>query len=232
VDTSRGVIEQGDVEYYEPWVLPVIGAETKAQVVEGDSPGMESGVDEPSCEQAMPKPPTAEEIEGIRSAAEREGFESGYRDGIEKGKQSISVKVTQLSNVLDQLSEPLKTVDSEVEDALARLAFDISRQIVRRELRTAHGEVVAIVRQAVQALPLSDQQVVVSVNPEDARIVLESIEAGASKPKWTIQADPSVSRGGCRVTRGHSTIDGTVERRLAGIASSIFGDERREASGD
>ena len=49
---------------------------------------------------------------------------------------------------------------------------------------------------------------------------------------WKINADPFLSRGGCRVLTNSSRIDATVETRLNAVIASVLGGERTQDSAD
>ena len=234
MDTSNSVLAPDEVECCEPWVLPVIGRSREVRpepvgIVEEQEIESTDTEQKGTTETAEAVLPTAQEIEDIRKSAESDGYETGYLRGLEDGRQRVEASTTQLLSIIDQLAEPLAAVDSAVEDELAGLAIDISKQIVRRELKTARGEVVAIVQQAISILPLSDQELTVYVNPADAQVIRECMDIDETSARWTLQEDPGIGRGGCRIARGYSCVDGTVEKRLAGIVASVLGEERRDS---
>jgi flagellar assembly protein FliH len=45
-------------------------------------------------------------------------------------------------------------------------------------------------------------------------------------PAWTINEDPLITRGGCKIDTDVSHIDATVENRLAAVIATVFGGER------
>lgn len=199
--------------------------------------------------------PTLEEIETIQREAQEEGFaagyqegrkegreqgfkkghqegqEAGYRKGFEEGasagQQEILRRVEKLEQVMHLLSSPLKDLDNEVEEELAYLATAIAQQLVRRELKTAPGEIIAVVREAVGLLPVAAQGVRLHLHPEDAAFVRETLSLHEEASSWRIIEDPTLTRGGCLINTDQSHIDATLEKRLGAVIAAVLGDERK-----
>lgn len=204
---------------------------------------------------ASSAPPTLEEIEQIHTQAHEEGFAAGYQEGRREGREQgykkgqqeghaeghqhgyaegltagheeVLVRMQSLDEIMTYLHHPLERLDAAVEEELAWLATEIARQLVRRELHTAPGEVVAVVREAVRLLPVATTNPEVHLHPEDARLIREVLALGeGNEPTWHIVEDQSISRGGCVVSTDLSRIDATVEKRLGAVIATVLGDER------
>lgn len=178
-------------------------------------------------EPAVP-PPTAEDLEALRQAAYEEGLQAGREEGLQRGADEAQARVQQLVSLIDSLARPLELMDARVEEELVALVIAIVRQLVRREIKTDPGVIVAAIQEALGVLPLTSREVAVKVHPEDAALLREvyppaEAEAG---PGWRIVETPAVSRGGCVVVTSTSEVDATVERRLASAIRHVFGGER------
>lgn len=232
----RRVISGRRLTGYEPWELPVVGAAAEgaqpAPDVEPDpSPGPAEATLEP---EPAPHPPTAAEIEEIQRQARAEGFEAGRRageergrlEGLERGQEEAAGLVDRLKEVLDRLAHPLEGLDERVEQSLVSLAMSVSRHLLRRELKMDPGQVIAVVREAMAALPVAANRVQIYLHPGDAALVKERLTIKDDESPWEILEDPGLSRGGCRVVSETSLIDATVENRVAAAVAHIMGDER------
>ncbi len=191
----------------------------------------------PGCErwqvpEVGPGGPTARQLEELQRAAWEEGFAAGRREGLERGEAEVRARVAALERVLDALAAPLAEVDEAVERELVALAVAMARQIVRRELRTDPGEVVAAVREALAALPAGAREVRVVLHPEDAALVRERLAGGEEGRAWTIEEDPTLTRGGCRVLTSTSEVDATLERRLGAVVARVLGGDRGDDEAD
>ncbi len=181
--------------------------------------------DETALTQATPLL-TAKQVEEIQEEARKEGYKIGHAEGVAGGKKEIKQRVSRLEQIFSTLQQPLEELDEEVEYELVTLAMAIAKQIIRRELKIEPGHVMGAIREAVGCLPLSSRNIQVLLHPEDAQLVREHLSVNASEDAWKIVDTPSVSRGGCRIVTETSTVDATLERRLAAIAAQVLGGER------
>lgn len=181
---------------------------------------------------------TVDEIEAMQKQAydeafelgKKQGFQEGYADGSKKGYEEnvhlLQSQAATMVSLLESLSEPFKKLDDEVEQELVRLAISIAAQIIRREIKLNPGQVVGVVREAVNVLPLSSQKISLKLHPEDADVVRSALALDDISPSWSIIEDPLISRGGCEVDTGVSHVDATVEHRLAAVIATMLGGER------
>lgn len=207
---SNNIIEPVE-EVYEKWEIPSVVDDTLI---------------------TQPTLPTAEEIEQIETAAYNEGIKAGHeeglRKGLEEGKVEIDLRCQQLDKVLKFLNRPLDDLDEKVTDQLFHLAMTVTGQLIRRELHTEPGEVVAVVREAMSSLPIAERKINIFLHPEDAVLVRDALSLShddESQP-WKVNEDPLLSRGGCRLQAGQSFIDASVETRLNRVIATLFGGER------
>jgi len=211
----------------------------------------------PKAAKAPTALPTLEEIEAIQREAHEEGFAAGYQEGRREGREQgykkgqheghaegyqrgyaeglaggrddVLLRVQKLDQILGLLGHPLEQLDAAVEEELAWMATEIARQLVRRELRSSPGEVVAVVREAVGLLPVASTDVQVRLHPEDAQLIREVLSLGRDdQPVWRIVEDQTLSRGGCVVNTDLSRIDATVEKRIGAVIATVLGDEREQ----
>lgn len=164
-----------------------------------------------------------------------EGRKQGYEDGLKKGYDEnvelLREQSMRLSGILETLSEPLDSMDDAVEKELVDLAIAIARQLIRREIKSDPGQIIATVREAVNVLPIAAQKISLTLHPEDAELVRSVFLLNERPAPWEIKEDPLLSRGGCQVDTELSHVDATVERRLAAVIAQVLGDERVREEG-
>ena len=170
---------------------------------------------------------TAERIADIEKAAREEGFRSGYAEGLSAGQQEIRQRAARLERLFDAMAEPLAGLDSRVEEELVELALAVARQLLRREIKTDPGQVMAVVREALAALPAAAGRIVVHLHPEDAEFLRETLPAVETERSWHLVADPSITRGGARLVTQTSHVEATLESRLNAVIAAIWGGERQ-----
>lgn len=219
VKSISRVISRDESSKVERWVLPNVESMHASLSQDG------------SLRSATPL--TAEQIEKIQRQAYKEaydeGFEKGYRDGHQESREHLQQQVAVMNAVLNQCAAPMKQLDNEVEQQLVQLAISLTRQLVRREIKMEPGHIVAIMREAIEALPVASRDVRVYLHPEDSQVINETL-AGGDNQYWKLVADPTMNRGDCRIQTETSSIDATVERRLASIIANMLGGERKRDS--
>jgi len=168
---------------------------------------------------------------------ERDSFDQGFAVGRDAGMAAVRAeerhgleqlreRVARLDEILDALTEPLRGIEAGIHEQLATLAGAIARQLVRRELRHQPDQIVAVLRETLGLLPASARDIRIHLHPEDAAIVRERLVEPGARRAWALVEDPVITRGGCRVTSGDSSIDAQVETRIGAAIAAALGDER------
>ncbi|GAB4262984.1 MAG: flagellar assembly protein FliH [Methylomicrobium sp.] len=235
------VFTDEELEALQVWAMPDVSGSEKSEKEE-DSPDAN-----------RPRSPllTVQDIEAMQQQAydeafakgQEEGFaqgyeagrQQGYEEGLKKGYDENAHKLheqaAQLTEILQAFNEPLADLDVEVEKELVGLAIAIAKQLIRREIKSDPGQIVATVREAVNVLPIATQRITLTLHPEDAELVRSVLLLEDHPAPWEIKEDPLISRGGCRVDTESSHVDATVERRLAAVIAQVLGDERGREEG-
>jgi len=171
---------------------------------------------------------TAQELQAIKDQAYTEGFEKGRSEGLESAQQEIDSRTQLLDSLVKQLTEPLQQIGQNTQRELLELAFAISRQIVRRELKQDPSQLIAIIREALQLLPVGSTNIQILLHPEDASTVREllSIDKNSETTRWQLLEEPAMERGGCQIKTQNSKIDASVDRQIAVLFSRVIGGER------
>lgn len=181
--------------------------------------------------EAPTKAPTAEEIDQIIRSAREEGYAEGLRNGEQRAYNDTRAKVDQRISRLDQLISNISQLPEEFDDVvvteLTHLAIAIAKRLIRRELKAAPDEIIAVVREAVGLLPGVTQKLSIRVHPEDARLIREILPMHESEHGWQLIEDPTVTPGGCHIKTDTSGIDATLETRIGHIVNTVTWDERR-----
>ncbi len=180
------------------------------------------------------RPPTANQMQALHKDAYDEGFEMGLKEGREQGHaeglSQANIETQELINTLrtliTSLVDPVEQLDDELESNIAELTLSIARQLVRREIKTEPGEIVAVVREAVRALPISARNPTIYLHPEDIQLVRNALSIGDDEKSYRIEEDLLLTRGDCRVETDSSFIDASIEARLSSIAINMLGDGR------
>ncbi len=174
-----------------------------------------------------------DETPGAAASAAQKAEAAAYAAGIARAETQIQARmgelnerIASLDSILKQFSHPLRLLDAEVEEALLALAIAIGSQLARRELHSDPTQVIAVVREGLQQLPLGARDVRVRLHPQDAAVVRERLALPAGDGAWQLVEDPTLTRGGCLIQTEHSRIDSRLESRIQALVASAMGDER------
>ena len=205
--TTSKLLESEGIKGYERWELPRVSGATVSSAVA-----------------------TAKELETIQKQAYDEAFALGQKEGYEKKIHELEKQEAALRSVIEMLSEPLKDIDEDIVNQLSKLSMVVAKQVIRRELHTEQGEIVGIVREAMNALPASTRKIILNVHPDDSAIIRTAFSLGdndnSDELRWKLIEDPLLSRGGCKISSENSRIDATVEARLNRVINTLLGGER------
>ena len=176
--------------------------------------------------EARPGIPTADEIERWRKEAQDEG----YQEGLKLAAQQAVPTQQRLQRLIDFFEHPLKSLNEEVEQQLSQVVVTLAQQLVRRELKNEPGEIIGLIRESVELLPGNARGIRIFLHPEDASLVRNalSIDADNEEQSWKLIEDPMITQGGCKIKSESSSINATLENRLAALAASVLGGKREE----
>ncbi len=175
---------------------------------------------------------------GAAAAAIQQAEAAGYAAGLARGQGEVQARLAELTArierfdaLLRQLAHPLRVLDTEVEQSLLTLAVAIASHLTRRTLRAEPEQLIPIVRECLQQLPLGAREVRVRLHPDDAAVVREKLAAPAGEGAWQLVEDPMLTRGGCLIDSEHSRLDARLESRINALIAHALGDERGAARG-
>ena len=173
------------------------------------------------------------ELAQRREQAHQEGYNAGYADAQESGyaagreqgfKQGLieaQAEAAVLRSVSYRFAEALRTAETEIAENLLTLAFDIARHVVGQNLAIDPSCLVNVARQLIESEPNLRGGQHLIVNPEDLPIIEAYLKDELQADGWTLRADPTIERGGCRAYAETGEIDATVKTRWERVAAAI-----------
>jgi flagellar assembly protein FliH len=168
----------------------------------------------------------------IEKEAYEKGFAQGEKDGLELGQRRIETIITQFKEILLEIEGQRKDLYKAFEKEMLLLVLDISKKVIRHELKLHEDIILATLQGAIQYV-VDRRKLVAHLNPVDYQYLLahpEGLplpldEAGAVK----VIEDHSIARGGCILETSFGEVDATVESQFNEIVRLIW--EQWERSG-
>lgn len=232
-----GKFSEAELEALESWKGPENFGAPRSEPVEIQQATQILTVDEI---EAMQKQAYDEAFEQGRQQGFEQGLKQGYEQGHEKGLETghakgyeesqhlLQKQLSELNQLMQSLAEPFKNLDAEVENELVKLVIAIAGQLIRREIKLDPGQIVAVIREAVNVLPLATQKITLNLHPEDAELVRSILKLDENPPPWRLQDNPLITRGGCKVETEVSAVDASLENRMAAVIASVLGGDRQQ----
>ena len=159
----------------------------------------------------------------IEMEAYEKGFEQGQKDGLIMGQKRLDEAAKRLDALIRSLSELKSKILKESEEEIVKLAIEIARKIVRRELQTDPEAVLRTIRQAISHV--NDRSTVrILLNPDDmekVKEVLPELRAEKKIDRVELIENTRVERGGCIIETGFGMINATIEDQLALISEEL-----------
>ncbi len=146
-----------------------------------------------------------------------EGYGKGFAAGSTALHQQAVQELTLVINALGSVNS--RQDDSELEDELVKMAVDIARLVIQKEISIDQTIIHDIVRTGLEQLPGNpESSTCVNLHPADAIIVRDNMRPDAGV---TIIEDISLERGACHIESGASIVKAGVNDWLLNISEQL-----------
>jgi flagellar assembly protein FliH len=184
--------------------------EFQKQLMDGFQVGLSKGFDQ-GLEQAREQ--------GL-AEGRRQGHSEGYRDGYaegslcgqQKGLEEFIHAARPLEVITQQVHDYLAHYQVQQREELLQLVDKVTRQVIRCELALHPTQLLALVEEALEAMPQPPSSLRVYLNPEEFQRIKDSSPQRVSE--WGLMALPELAAGECRVVTESTEIDVGCEHRL------------------
>ncbi|MBI4584289.1 MAG: hypothetical protein HY717_09740 [Planctomycetes bacterium] len=166
----------------------------------------------------------------------RKGFEEGYRDGRDQGYREarddetkrLQAETGGLVEAIRSLAASLSAQRGELLQAarrdLIRLAVEVARKIVQREIRNSSALVIDNVRRAIEMV-FARNKIIIQLHPEDVPVIRKHasqvFEFLGSFEDFELQEAGELSRGGCRILSGSGQVDLSLQAQFEIIQKAL-----------
>ncbi len=177
------------------------------------------------CRTTAPEPSSqAADVAEIEKSAYESGFRQGERAGAEIAEKKLEVVMRRYSDAIFEMGKLKSKLYSEVERQVVKLAIEVAKKVVHREVR-ADPEVIQTLVRVALARAAENSPVTVRLNPTDYNHLLEhrsELDPDGSGREIVLLADKSIERGGCLVQTGSGDVDARISEEFRELERGFF----------
>lgn len=209
--------KEDDLLEAAPSLLPTASAALPASSPASQPPKQ---VPTPAPEEP-PKP--AVDLAQLERTAYENGFKHGERAGMEIAEQKIEVVMRRYAEAILEVNGLRESLFARAEREVVRLALEVAKKIVHREVRIDNDIIQTLVRVALSHVS-EKSAVTVRLNPLDYNYLLERrTELAQNEGRdLALVSDKSVERGGCLIQTECGDIDARIEEKFREVENAFF----------
>lgn len=169
----------------------------------------------------------SEQIASIRAQSHAQGYTEGFVQGQAQAQLEVQRQINEFMQgkgreAAQQLGELIETAKQQLDAAeqlagqgVLELACEMARQVLRHEISGNPNVLLPVIREALGLLVADTRAIQIRLNPLDLDVLEDILRDEFPALPLTLQADPSITRGGCMVESGGTVVDGRLEKRWA-----------------
>lgn len=173
-----------------------------------------------------------EELSLLAERRAKEAWENGLRAGDAAARKSmdeqVRTTVESLAKTIVEVSATRSETIRRAESDTVRLAIEIARRVLHRELSIAPSAVEALIKAAIAKLE-TQEICQVRVHPDLEPIVRTCLEQAGRGTSVEVMADSAQPRGGASFEISRGTLDASVDTQLREIENGLVDKIRRRA---
>jgi flagellar assembly protein FliH len=173
----------------------------------------------------LPAPSPVADAAAIEKSAYENGFRQGEKTGMEMAEKKVESLMRRYAEVVLEIGKIKAGLYSQVEREVVKLAVEVAKKIVCREIQADPEVIQALVRVALSHVA-EKSAVTVHLHPTDYNFVLEHrsqlMAPGESGCEVVLLADKGIERGGCLVETECGEIDARIEERFREVERGFF----------
>ena len=145
--------------------------------------------------------------------------------GLEEGKETIEALAKNWQSMIEQLHQPMASVDKNIEEQLLHLVVQLTEAVTLQEAKTNPDILTSAITAGIKALPSQESQTQILLNPADIKVVEEQFGSEYIQEQgWRLLAAPQINPGSCQIENSLSNVDLTIKSRLKEVLESFLQD--------
>ena len=169
------------------------------------------------------------EMEQKIAAAERQGYEQGFAEGIRKGSETQLNEGRAVMNTMQGIMEEVgsfkeKTLKAS-EKQILDVCFSIAETIVHQEISSDRSVILSVLKAAFRNI-VERENIKIRLNPEDFQYMVEMksdfINTMDGVRNVFFEEDESISRGGAILETASGVVDARINEQLKEVKAGMI----------
>jgi flagellar biosynthesis/type III secretory pathway protein FliH len=184
----------------------------------------------PSVPALPPAPPSLEvpltpgvDLAQLEKTAYENGFLQGEKAGLEIAEKKVEAVMRRYSDAIFEVSKLRSFLYAQVEREVVKLAVEVAKKIIHREINADPEIIQTLVRVALGHVA-EKSAVTIHLNPADYSYLLgQRAELSQAEGRdIALLADKSIERGGCLIQTECGDIDARIEEKFREVEHAFF----------
>lgn len=166
-----------------------------------------------------------ERTASIRQQSHAQGYTEGFVQGQAQALLEVQKQINefmqgkgreaaqQLGDLIETAKQQLDAAEALAGQGVLELACEMARQVLRHEISSNPNVLLPVIREALGLLVADTRAIQIRLNPLDLDVLEDILRDEFPALPLTLQADPTITRGGCALESGGTVIDGRLEKR-------------------
>lgn len=165
-----------------------------------------------------------EQLTGLLDRSKKDAWEQGFRAGDTATRQSLEAElretVSALAGTISEIAAQRNETIRRAEADTVRLAIEIARRVLHREISVDPAALSALVAAALEKL--RNQEIYrVRIHPDLEKLLQSSLAQSGRSAAVEVLPDPSLPRGGVTFEINRGTLDASVDTQLREIERGL-----------
>jgi flagellar assembly protein FliH len=226
---KEGMALAGQIQRFPFTTCPDEAESTQAEMtswMHGAEPASIDPYEEIPAVPAVPESaPAAPDVAQIEKTAYESGFRQGEKAGMAIAEKKIEASLRRYGEAVLEIGKLRKQLYHQVEREVVKLAVEVAKKIVHREIQ-ADPEIIQTLVKVALSHVAEKSAVTVHLHPSDYNYILEHRSELSSGPEdgreVVLLADKSIERGGCLIQTECGDIDARIEEEFREVERGFF----------
>jgi len=165
----------------------------------------------------------------IEKLAYEDGLRQGEQAGLEIAEKKVEALMRRYGDAIAEVLELKGALYAQVEKDVVRLAVEVAKKIVHREIQADREIIQTLVKVALSHAAVKSAATI-RLHPTDYSYILEHrAELGTSpeeEKEIVLVADKSIERGGCLIQTACGDIDARIDEEFREIEQAFYDDRK------